>query len=152
MPWALGILALAVVAFFLGYFMARGPVGELRAHVEAAEARTEAAEERADLAVSRAALMEALSLDYRAVLDLDARNFGTANDHLQNSASVLADVDTSLIDGAGVASLRRRMEATDVNVALDLQQQREKLLGFARELQGLIPDRVMPSADSVDVQ
>ena len=142
-PLILGGLAVLVLAaaFVGGYVVGHGPVDELTSRATEAETRAAAAS-------SRASLMEALALDYRTVLDLDARNFGTANEHLRRTASVLGDVDTTAVDAARLAALRQRVEGTDINVALDLASQRATVIGFADDLNALMPEPIALPSDS----
>jgi len=122
------VLGVALIAFLIGWFVGRSPVGELR--------------DRAGHAESSLALMqdhlhmtEAVSLLYRTALDLDARNFGTANDRLEEAASILDRVAAA---GSELESLRSTVASTDINVAQDLAGQRIAVLGLAESLQGLM--------------
>lgn len=89
-----------------------------------------------DAARERAALMEARGALYRAAIDLDARNFGTANTHLKEAATALGAVQKP-----GIEPLRSQISATDLNVAVNLADQRAKVLDLAGQL-----NRVMPAA------
>ena len=80
-------------------------------------------------------MTEAVSLLYRTALDLDARNFGTANDRLEEAASILDRVAAA---GSALERLRSTVASTDINVAQDLAGQRIAVLGLAESLQGLM--------------
>jgi hypothetical protein len=128
-PWALwagAALALALVLFLVGLFVGRGPGGELRDRAGTAETRATAVE-------GRAHAFEALSLLYRTAIDLEARNFGVANDRLEAAAAALGRADGAAL-GAELGDLRQRIAATSLVVADDLDSQRTTVLGFAREL------------------
>ncbi|MDQ3206736.1 MAG: hypothetical protein M3Q40_09610 [Pseudomonadota bacterium] len=73
---------------------------------------------------------------YRAAADLDQRNFGTANTRLQEAAAALGRVDSSVggIDTADFAQLRSAIAITNVNVATNLQDQRNLVLNLAARL------------------
>jgi hypothetical protein len=101
-------------------------VGELRERAAMAEARAAAVE-------SRTHAFEALSLLYRTAIDLEARNFGVANDRLEAAATALGRADRATL-GADLGDLRERMAGTNLVVAEDLSTQRTMVLGFAREL------------------
>lgn len=141
--WLIGgaaALLLILGAFAIGYFQGRSPIGDLQERAEMAETRAATAE-------SRSQLMEALALTYRTVLDLDARNFGTANERLQEGARVLGGVDTpradtSTVDASRLSALQDDMMGMDINVALDLDTQRTRVLGFAERLNRLMPNPV----------
>lgn len=122
-------LGLALVFFLIGWFVARGPVGELRE-------RTESAESSLALMQDHLHMTEATSLLYQTALDLDARNFGTANDRLDEAAASLQRVG---VVGSEMESLRSSVAGMDINVAQDLAGQRASVLGFAEALQALLP-------------
>jgi len=124
--WAGAALALALVLFLVGWFVGRGPVGELRERAGAAETRAAAVE-------GRAHAYEALSLLYRTAIDLEARNFGVANERLQAAAAALGRADGAA-PGAGFGEVRQRVAATNLAVAEDLDGQRTAVLGYARDL------------------
>ncbi len=131
---ALGVKAgiaigLALLFFLVGLFVARAPVGELRE-------RAENAETSLALMQDHQYMTEAAMLLYRTALDLDARNFGTANDRLDQVASVLEQVGAG---GSEFESLRSSVAAMDINVAQDLAGQRSTVLGFASALQEIMP-------------
>ena len=127
---AVGVLVVVAVVFYLvGRSKGAAPIPELEARASAAEAQFAAVQDRAKL-------NEALALVYRTTMDLDARNFGTANEHLHAAARALDGL--SGVDGNGVDGLRRTMAETDLTVAADLQQQRARVLHFAEQIESLL--------------
>jgi hypothetical protein len=90
---------------------------------------------------SRVALVEARMGLYRALNDLDARNFGIANDRLRESARVLGTVDAAALnlDPAQVSAIAADVGKLDLLVASDLQGQRLAVLELAARLEGLAP-------------
>lgn len=118
-----------LVLLLAGFLTGRAPVGDLRGQVALQETRV------AEM-TARAQANEALALLYRTVLDLDERNFGTANERLDAAAGVLGRIDPVAlgVDPARLDPLRQSVAATDLRVAEDLDQQRTQVLGFAREL------------------
>ena len=90
-----------------------------------------------DAARNRASLMEARGALYRTAIDLDARNFGTANSHLAEAATALDRVQLP-----DVSALAGEIKSTDLNVAVDLAGQRGKVLGFAEQLNKVMPVEV----------
>ncbi len=132
-------LGLALLVFLIGLFVGRGPVGDL-------QERAEQAETHLALMQDHQHMTEAAMLLYRTALDLDARNFGTANDRLDESASVLELVGPA---GSEFESLRTSVAAMDINVAQDLAGQRAAVLGFAETLQSIMPSvEEMPIDDA----
>lgn len=123
-------LAAAALLFFLGWMMGRGPAADL-------------ARER-DEAVVRNAVLTAEAEAYRSAVALEARNFGTANDHLRAAAAALsaipAEGDVPGLAGEAAASVREVRDAlgsTDLNVAVDVESQRADVLGLAARLDEL---------------
>lgn len=98
------------------------------------QSKVTTAETARDAALNRAAMMEARAALYRTAIDLEARNFGTANAHLKEAASALGSVQNP-----GVEPLRDQIGATDLNVAVNLGDQRASVLGFAEQLNKLMP-------------
>ena len=90
-------------------------------------------------AQNRAYLMEARAALYRTATDLDSRNFGTANSHLQEAGAALGKVDKTGSDGAQLESLQRDIASKNINVAINLGSQRAQVLEFAKQLNALIP-------------
>lgn len=121
-------VGVALIAFLVGWFVGRGPVGDL-------QERAAAAESHLALMQDHLHITDAASLLYQTALDLDARNFGTANDRLDEAASVLQLVGVA---GSALESLRSTVASTDINVAQNLAGQRAAVLGFAEALQGLM--------------
>lgn len=131
-----GVIAVVALLILLaGWLLGRAPVGELRAQVETLE--TQRAE-----AASRADANEALALLYRTALDLEARNFGVANERLDRSGTLLGRVDAEVlgVSAEQLNQLRQAIEVKDLTVAADLDDQRSQVLRYARELRQLIPE------------
>jgi hypothetical protein len=123
---AIGIAAAAVL-FLLGWMMGRGPAADL--------------EQERDEARTRVAILSAEAAAYRSAVALEARNFGTANDHLRRAAVALATIppgdEVPGLSEAGVAALdevRTALSATDLNVAVDVEMQRATVLRLAGRL------------------
>ena len=124
-------LAAAALLFFLGWMMGRGPAADLER--ERDEART------------HAALLSAQVDVYRSAVALEARNFGTANQHLR-SADAALDVVPAEGDVAGIgpeaesalAEIRSTLATTDLNVAVDVETQRAAVLQLAERLDEVI--------------
>lgn len=117
----------AALLFFLGWMMGRSPVGGLDTRLEAAE--------------TRIAVLTAEAAAHRAAVALEARNFGTANEHLRQAAAALGRLPAegdlpglSEADAAAVREVRTALGGTDLNVAVDVERQRSQVLAFAERL------------------
>ena len=86
-------------------------------------------------------LTQARFLLCRTSYDLDQRNFGLANSDLKAAGAALAAINPSLlgIDPAGFEVLRKDIAATDINVAVDLEAQRNLILNYSARLEDLLP-------------
>jgi hypothetical protein len=138
--WGGGLLLLALVVFGVGWLMGARPIDNLNRDVEQAEARAEANALLLEGLEARLDAHRALSLLYRTMLDVDARNFGTANQRLDEAAAALAQVDPMAIGpaAADLQSLRRELGELDIRVAEDLAEQRGVLAELARRLAALL--------------
>lgn len=125
---AAGYLGIALIAFLIGWFVGRGPVGELREQAESAESSLALMQDHLHMT-------EAVALFYQTARDLDSGNFGTANGRLDEAAAVLQLVGVA---GSELESLRSTVASTEINVAQNLAGQRAAVLGFAEALQGLM--------------
>jgi uncharacterized protein HemX len=91
---------------------------------------------------NRTALMQASIALYRSAIDLDKRNFGMANAHLKEAAQSLGKIDNqaSELKTAEIARLRDAISKANINVAVNLEEQRAQVLSFATQLNALIPE------------
>lgn len=138
--WGGGLLLLALVAFAGGFLVGSQPIDDLSERLVQVE--TTAQEREAQVAGLEARLNahRALSLLYRTMLDVDARNFGTANERLDEAASALAAVNRNAMGpgGGDLDALERDLTALDVRVAEDLARQRTVLAELARRLASIL--------------
>lgn len=79
---------------------------------------------------------------YRAAAALDQRNFGIANSHLRQVEQALDEVDAASagLDAARFNQLRSTLDGLNINVATDLQDQRNKVHGLASQLDAIALD------------
>ncbi len=133
-----GVLVLVLIAYFVGLMQGRGPIAGLEEEVAVARQAQQELQAQLGREEARTRMTEALALLYRATLDLDERNFGTANARLQQAAQTLAQIDPAAA-GAEVQQLRQEISAMNVEVAANLQAQRSRILSFAETLKGKIP-------------
>jgi hypothetical protein len=88
---------LFIVAFGVGYLAGGAPVGDLNERVSQLEDQVEDAEIDAERSRSEASAQQALSLLYQTMLAVDARNFGIANDRLEQVEGALGRTQPELL-------------------------------------------------------
>ena len=120
------MLVVGVLFYLIGLTQGREPIAELEERVAVAKSAQAAAEDRA-------MLNRALALTYRAAIDLEERNFGTANEHLESASHSLAN----LTESDASRSLRSQMVQANLEVADDLSAQRARVLAFATAIEAL---------------
>lgn len=140
---ALIALILVVVIAGAGWWFGRsGPtaeVAQLNQELEQARAQLEASERLRDETIAAAELRKAHIELLEALNELDRRNFGMVDGHLDRARSHLAEVDAEAmgIDAAALASLRQELEGVTLSVAADLNEQRQRLLSFDAQVRAL---------------
>ncbi len=135
-------IVVALIVFALGYYLGRAPVASLQTQATQAQQALATAQVRADVQSARAYL-------YQSAADLDLRNFGTANSDLasagQNMKQVVGRLGTAGVSGdvaQQLQKLQQQVSATNLSVAVNLQRQRDQVLGFAKQatqLAGQLP-------------
>jgi hypothetical protein len=148
------IAVAAVVAalfYFGGRWQERGrAAAEQRAMAaQVAEVRTDQDRLRVELATAeeRARLFQVRALLFETALDLERRNFGTAQQRLKAAAARLeATVDAGpTIPLDEIRALHADVTATDLTVAADVATQRNRVLGFVARLDEIL-DRIPGSS------
>ncbi|GEM_PF-3896885 len=78
---------------------------------------------------------------YRALIEMDNRNFGTANAYVRDAESLLRRVNPREVglDEAKFQALQSAVEETRVIVAQDVANQRARILDLIQQLGSLIP-------------
>ncbi len=107
--------------------------------ITAVEAQMQETRRELETARNRNHLLMARTDLYRTAADLDQRNFGTANTRLQEAEAALRRVDASSggLDAAELDSLRSSLKGMNLNVATNLQDQRNQVLDLASRLDQL---------------
>ncbi|TVP44810.1 MAG: hypothetical protein EA350_10785 [Gemmatimonadales bacterium] len=134
--WGAAALVIVLILLGVGYSLGNRPVADLRERSGQAETRAEASEARVGELEARLEANRSLTLLYRTMLDVDARNFGTANQRLDEAAAALDRVDPDAIGAAAdeVEALREELRGLDIRVAEDLAGQRSRVADLARRL------------------
>ena len=137
-----GVLAAVIVGVSVWGTMTLS--GNRNATVAREQSTKDVAEARGRLAVvsRNGAIREAQTRLYEAAIELERRNFGTANTRLKDAGKALA----ALSDTAGtagndvqVARLQQAIAGLDLNVATDVSTQRDQVLELAQQAGNLIP-------------
>lgn len=83
----------------------------------------------------------------RALGQLDQRNFGLANSRLKEAAHWLSQIDAQRVDvdPAALDGLRDELNGFDLNVAVDLEAQRARLLDWSARIDQMLPSAPVPS-------
>jgi len=137
------VLLVVIVIAGAGWWFGRsGPtaqVAELNQELEQARTQLEASERLRDETIAAAELQKAHIELLEALNELDRRNFGMVDGHLENVRTHLAKVDADVlgIDADALASLRQDLADVTLSVAADLNEQRTRLLGFDTRLRAL---------------
>jgi hypothetical protein len=133
----LGVAALVAVLLFGGGYLTR----DLPARSAIAEARTarDAAVSDRQARITANHLLTANVWVYRATAALDDRNFGVANDAMDEAVKALEAITVTEDDPlqAGLTEALTAARALDISVASNLEPQREALLALARRVTGL---------------
>lgn len=143
-PILIGVVAalvLAAILYGVGLWQGRAPLAAQKTSYDSQvqTLQTQIATTKTELAAARnaARLMEARAGLYRTALDLEQRNFGTANTRLRESAATLAMVSDAGLDATRLDALQKQVAATNINVATNLEAQRRQVLEFAAQLEAL---------------
>lgn len=106
-----------------------------RAALSTAEAQAEEARAQRAQLVELATLYEGYRTAQQALLALDARNFGIAESHLREAERILAPIASEV---AGLPEVLARVAKTDIEVASNLEEQRQSVLSLIGELDAVI--------------
>lgn len=119
---------------------------------ESIERELRAAKEDLITARNRTYLMEARGDLYDTTVNLDERNFGMANTRLQQAAAALGKVEdvNGNLNINKIRELQKAIASKNVNVAVNLEQQRNTILSYVNVLNKLIPAQgnlIIPAAE-----
>ena len=141
-------LAAALLLYFLGLSYGRSRVAEVEQQLQQAQEQLDQMRSRATRAENRSRMLQGLALLYQTALDLDERNFGTANQRLNEAAARLGEVQQADTASSNLPQLRRDIASTNLEVAVDLEGQREQVLDFAKRLRALLPENTAVASPS----
>ncbi len=145
----IGAVVLVVLAgglYFWGLHQGRGELAAQKTQYESriSSVQADLQKQTVELATAnnRIAFLQARASIYRTAVDLDRRNFGTANEHLQEAVAFLGKVSGG---GAGLDMdqlevVRTSISQMNINVATDLETQRDQVLKLGSQLDAMMPD------------
>lgn len=151
------ILAVALAVYLAATWQERGrasaTVAELEQRITALEADRDSTAADLSTAEARIQLLRARALLFETALDLERRNFGVANERLDAASERLASVDAGAagISEPQLEALRSQIAEADLRVAEDLAGQREQILGYARQLEEMMPEG-SPAEEQADTE
>ncbi len=131
-----------VVLYVFGWWQGSKSVDSGEKEISKIQQELQASQQQVNLLKNRSYLMQARAALFQSTVDLDQRNFGVANGSLQEAATVLAQVKDgeNKLDVVKLGELQKKIAKTNINVAVNLEAQRQQILGFVRELNSLIPE------------
>lgn len=131
--WPLAALLLAAALFGGGYLLGRAPLAQAQAESTRLQSRLSGAQTLDRLQSARAFL-------YQSAVDLDRRNFGTANTNVRAAQTALSQVAAPTSEASAQLLTRLRADLTELNlnVAVDLREQRTRILDLAERATRLV--------------
>ena len=141
------IIVAAIVLFAIGWWRGgvapKAQVQQLTSELSQSRESDAAAQRERDEARAGMTLREAQVALLQANMELDRRNFGIANEHIERAAERLATIDaaTLTLDEARVQALREELAQTNLNLATDLAEQRAHLSRLADEINDIVAAR-----------
>ena len=133
-------LAAALLLYFLGLSYGRNRVEEVEQQLQQEREQLEQVRRQVTRLENRNRMLQGLALLYQTALDLDERNFGTANQRLNEAAARLGEVQLADTASGNLPQLQRDIASTNLEVAVDLEGQREQVLDFAGRLRAMLPE------------
>lgn len=137
------VIVLLALAWWQGGAAPRAEVTQLNTElVQTHDAQARAEMEREEIRATLT-LREAQVALLEANMELDRRNFGIANQHIERAAERLGEInaETLSLDATLLESLREELAGTNLNLATDLAEQRAQLTRLAGEIHDLATDR-----------
>lgn len=133
-------ILIAIGLFWAGFVRGRAQVSNLNSQISSLQDQASQAKAQLLISQNHTYLLQARAALYHTAIDLDERNFGTANNRLIKAADALGKVtqDSNNMDVNGITELRSSITALKINVAVNLEDQRKQVLDFAARLDDLM--------------
>ena len=126
----------------IGWWQGRSHVSVGDEEVKSVRQELQQTQNQLEAVRNYAYLMQARAALYHSAVDLDQRNFGTANTRLQEASTALGQVkdNSGTLDINKISSLQKNISQTNINVAVNLEKQRRQILKHVNQLNSLIPE------------
>ena len=135
-----GVLVAVLVAYGVGRIQGCSQVQQAEEKAQEAESAKQSAtsklENQLEQTRRRVVLLEGRRYLHLALLAMDKRNFGIAQNHLQNASKLL---DKGAEEGSEQAKLQDRIEKLTLVATEDFAAQRQKVLDVIEALDTLVP-------------
>jgi len=148
---AMRIFAVIVILIFIGIALYWVGLSQSKSQLEAERknfnSQLELMNSRLVSAEYNTRLNLARFLLCRTVQDLDQRNFGLANNRLNEASSALGNINPAMVgvDQARFDALRKEIANTSINVGVNLDEQRGRVFSFGEQLEALLPRTTQPA-------
>jgi Tfp pilus assembly protein PilO len=142
------IAAMAAIGFALYWMGLSQGRSQLEAERKSFNSRLEQMNSRLALAESNVRINQARFFLCRAVSDLDQRNFGLAGNNLKEAYGALGDINASAagVDPARFEALKKEIGETQINITVNLNEQRARIAWFGEQLEAMLPRAPAPAA------
>lgn len=132
------LILLGAALFWIGLSKGRS---QLETERQSFNAQLQQSNAKAVSAEYNARLTQARFLLCRTAVDLDQRNFGLAQTHLKEAEAALRAINPGMvgIDAARFEALLKDISGTNLNVAINLEEQRNQVLNFSTRLEDMMP-------------
>lgn len=141
------IIVAAIVLFAIGWWRGgaapKAQVEQLTSELSASRDSATTAQRERDEARAGMILREAQVALLQANMELDRRNFGIANGHIERAGERLGTIDAAALslDETRLDALREELGRTNLNLATDLAEQRAQLNRLADEINDIVAAR-----------
>lgn len=141
------IIVAAIVLFAIGWWRGgvapKAQVQQLTNELSQSRESGATAQRERDEARAGMTLREAQVALLQANMELDRRNFGIANEHIERAGERLATIDAAALtlDEARLQALREELARTNLNLATDLAEQRAHINRLADEINDIVSTR-----------
>ncbi len=133
---ALGVLALAV-AYTVGRVQTASHVTEAKHQVEQIDKSQKQTKGQLDSEKSLVDQLEARRRLHLALLAMDQRNFGIADQHMRAAAKLLGESQPAA--GSDLSKLQQKVQSFKLVATEDLAGQRQKILDMVHSFDELVP-------------
>lgn len=132
-PWIIALLVTGGVAYGVGRMQGAGAIEKAREETAGAQKAVEAAQAQVEAGKTLNRQLEARRQLHRALIALDQRNFGIAQNYLSATSILLGNV------GGDLAALGQDLRKVNLVATSDLAVQRNQIIGFVERMDAALP-------------